>query len=169
MKISKQVWLGVFGAAALMFAGAASAQTFDDIYVHGNTCVGGGASPSAYGATNSSTTASATVNCAIQAAWPAPGTSNQQRWVQLTYWNRSSTAGAFTCKVVGLDENGNKVYDPGNVTIPTGAPNSAPAKLNIGQPTTSSRYFNVTCTIPKSTGAGGGSSYISGIVLRIAS
>ncbi len=168
MKLSRKLGMMSFGAAVLMLAGAAGAQTYNDVWVHGNACTGGGAVPSAYGATNSSTTNSATVNCPIQAAWPL-GAGAQQRWLQLVYWNRSSTAGAFTCKVVGLDANGNKVFDPATQTVPAGAPNSSPQTLNIGQPPLSAQFFNVSCTIPKSSGAGGGSSYISGIALRVAS
>lgn len=169
MKLTRQVRLAALGAAVMMLAGTAAAQSvYDDVWVHGNACTGGGAVPSAYGATNSSTTSSATVNCAIQAAWPQ-GAGAQARWLQLVYWNRSSTANAFTCKVVGLDASGNKVYDPATVSVPVGAPNSAPGTLNIGQPPVSAQFINVSCTIPKSSGAGGGSSYISGIAFRVAS
>jgi hypothetical protein len=172
MKLARQVRLGAFGAAIMMFAGAAAAQTFDDIWVHGNACVGGGAVPSAYGATNSSTTNSASVTCPITAAWPAPGNIPQDRYLVMTYWNRSNVAGAFSCRAYGLDVAGNKVWDPGNYNFAVGAPNSGPVTTSLyggNAPPLSAKYFSVSCTIPKSSGAGGGSSYISGISLRIGS
>jgi hypothetical protein len=170
MRLTRLVQMSAIGAAFLAFAGAAGAQTFDDIWVHGNTCVGGGVVPSVFGANNRSTTVSATVNCAIQWARPLGATNGgQQYFMQATFWNRSSTAGAFTCKVTGLDASGNQVFNGPTTSLTVGAPGSGPSTLNIGQPPIKATYLNVSCTIPKASGAANGSSFLSGISVRVGS
>jgi hypothetical protein len=167
MKLTRQVRMSVLGGAILMLAGAASAQNHES-WIHGNACVGGSAVPSAYGANNPSTASSATVTCPIPVVKEANNTT-QQYWLQLAYWNRSTTAGAFTCKVYGLDGSGNKVYDPATVVLPTGAINSTPKTATLGTAPASAQYISVTCTIPKATSGAGGSSFISGISWHIGS
>jgi hypothetical protein len=170
MKLSRQVRMSAIGAALLAFAGAAGAQTYDDIWVHGNACIGGGVVQSTFGANNTSTTNSATVNCGIQWARPQGALSGSQLYViQATYWNRSTTAGAYTCKVAGLDQSGNNVWNSATTTFPTGATNAPPHTTSIGSPPINVTYLNVTCTIPKSSGVSGGSSFLSGISVLVGS
>ena|SRR6185369_8690972 len=170
MKLTRKIRMSAIGTALLAFAGAASAQTYDDVWVHGNACVGGGAIPSAYGANNPSTASSATVTCPIQWARPQGASNGQQLyWIQVNYWNRSTTAGAFSCHVYGLDEQGNKVFDPATTVFPAGSANSAPHTVNIGQPPITAKFMSVTCTIPKASGAAGGSSFLGGVAMRVGS
>lgn len=167
MKMNRQVRMSSIGAAIMMFAAAAGAQS-QEIWVHGNACVGGTAIPSAYGANNPSTAAATTVTCPIPAVKEMNNTT-QQYWLQVAFWNRSSTAGAFTCRVYGLDGSGNKVYDPGNVSLTTGGVNSAPKTQSLGSPPASAQYISVQCTIPKASSGSGGSSFLSGISWRMGS
>ncbi len=159
--------MSAIGAALLAFAGAAGAQTSES-WIHGNACVGGTAIPSAYGANNPSTAAATTVTCPIPVIKDINNTT-QQFWMQVAFWNRSSTAGAFTCRVYGLDAGGNKVYDPGNVSLTTGGVNSSPQTMTLGSPPASAQYISVSCTIPKATSGSGGSSFLSGISWHVGS
>ena len=168
MKSMRHIRLALFGTAILAFAGAANAQSYVNTYIHGNSCTGGGVTPSQYGVYNPSTTSSADVTCSIPNAWPMnPGA--QQRWIQVSYYNRSSTAGAFTCKLYGIGDGGTIVWNPATVVFPTGAVGSSVAQLNVGQPPTTAEYFTMSCTIPKGNGAGNGYSYITAIGVKIGS
>lgn len=169
MKLTRNVRMAAIGASVLMLAGAASAQQpYVETYVHGNACTGAGAVPTAWGAYNPSTTAAVTVTCPVASAWPMfPG--GQQRWMQITYYNRNTTPGAFTCKAYGLSDDGGLVWSPPTVTIPAGAPGGPSGQITVGVPPLNAKFFSVTCTIPKAVGAGNPFSYLSSIALKIGS
>jgi hypothetical protein len=172
MKLFQKVSLATVGASLLMLTGVASAQSStpnDASYTHGNACYGGGVTPTQFGVYNPSTTNSATVTCPVTAVWPAAATSGWNRWLQLSYYNRSSTAGSFTCKLYGLADNGSIVWNPSTVTIPTGSVGSSVQQLNVGQPPLSALYFTMSCTIPKTTGSGSGHSYVTALSVKIGS
>lgn len=172
MMLMKKFSMATLGASLLMLAGTASAQSStpnDASYTHGNACYGGGVTPTQYGVYNPSTTSSATVTCPLTAVWPQNTTTGWNRWLQLSYYNRSSTAGAFTCKLYGLGDGGTVVWNPATVTIPTGSVGSTVQQLNVGQPPLSALYFTMSCTIPKTTGASNGHSYVTAISVKIGS
>jgi hypothetical protein len=171
MKLMQKVRMSTLGAALLMLTGVAGAQEStpnDASYTHGNVCYGGGVTPTQYGVYNPSTTNSATVTCPLTAVWPQFA-SGWNRWLQLSYYNRSNVAGSFTCKLYGLADNGSVVWNPSTVTIPTGSVGSSVQQLNVGQPPASALFFTMSCTIPKTTGSGSGHSYVTAISVKIGS
>jgi hypothetical protein len=168
MKASRYVRYAAFGAV-LILAGAACAQTdYMETWVHGNNCYGGGALPSIYGPYNPSTTSSATVTCPIPEAWsyylPV-----QPRYIQIAYYNRNTSANAFTCRLYGLDASGNLVWNPGAVAFPAGSLGSGSQVYKLPfSPPTSALEFTATCTVPpNSAGTGNGYSHLAGIALRV--
>ena len=160
--------LAALGAAVFILAGTASAQNDNPVatYTHGNACTGGGAIPSQYGVYNPSPTASASITCAIQSSWyqwPV----GWERWIQVSYYNRSTTPGAFSCKVTGLNSQGRLIWTPDAKVFPTGSVGSSVAQINIGQPPPDAVFFSVSCTLPKGTGAANGFSYFTAMAILI--
>lgn len=168
MKMNQKFRMATLGAAVLMLAGAASAQTFDNTYVHGNSCTGGGVTQSPWGVYNSSFSSAANVTCPIANAWPT-GSPTQQRWVQVTVYNRNPTAGAFTCNAYGLNDAGVLVWSPAAVSFPAGSAGSSPVQTTLGVPPISAVNFSVSCTIPKAVGSGNVYSYVTAIAVKVGS
>ena len=172
MKLFQKVSLVTLSASLLMLTGVAGAQESmpnDASYTHGNVCYGGGVIPTQYGVYNPSTSNSANVTCPVTAVWPQAATSGWNRWLQLSYYNRSTVAGSFTCKLSGLADNGSVVWAPGTITIPTGSLYSPVQQLNVGQPPISALFFTMSCTIPKTTGSSSGHSYVTALSVKIGS
>jgi hypothetical protein len=159
MKASRYFRSAAFGAA-LILAQAAHATDFQQTWLHGNVCTGGGIVPSAYGPYNPSTTSSATVTCPITSVWSYQYPADT-RIILVTAYNRNTTAGAFTCRAYGLDETGTLVWNPGTVVFNAGSLGEGVTGYSLGQPPANAKYFTATCNVPpNSAGTGNGYSHI---------
>ncbi len=169
MKFSHKIRISVLGAACLMLAGLTQAQNLTDSFTHGNACTGSGIKTSIWGVYNPSTSAAITVNCPTTNTWTSFSTT-QERWIQLSAYNRSAAAGTFTCTMSGINNAGQTIWNPPTFLLPKGAASSNVTQINIGQPPVSVVFISVSCQIPKATSTAiTSASFVTGISIKAGS
>jgi hypothetical protein len=139
----------VITAAGLLATMAISGESQATMYISGNICqhnnFGGtmtGVTLEPWGATNSSTSATRSVNCALP-DWGTAFTS-----VKLFAYDRSTTTN-ISCNMYGFNTNGDLVYSAGINGTTGGGPGSSIQKIETSSINRNGgTTWTVTCTIP---------------------
>jgi hypothetical protein len=160
--MKKKLSLALTLAAALMGARAASATTYADYLLQGNSCVsttpGNTGIYTQWGPYNGSTTAAMNVTCPLT----LPNKSYIYAYLFVEGFNRNS-ADKLSCKINATGWDGYN-YSGNTATLSTNSPSYQIATTTISP---SGGYGNlyVNCHIPPATGNGG--SFLSTVYLQV--
>lgn len=124
-------------------------------YVAGNVCFEG-AKLHPWGATNTSTTTTLTVNCPLTTV-PSIST------ISMAVYDRHTSAN-ITCNYIGFDLAGNIVFNVSKSSS-GGGPGAGFSSATAFLPVSSARIVTAQCTIPVATSGGTWQSHIVGFEL----